>query len=60
MHKKESDQFKEAKYLFPEPKLSYSFSEDDKQGKINASNFLQEKNLHSKIKNYYECLVRPK
>ena len=49
-----------AKYTIPEPKLSYSFSQDDKQGKINVRKFLKEKNLDIKIKNYYECLVRPK
>ena len=41
------------------PELSYVFSDDDVEGKINFENFLKDRNLLMMYDCYFQCLVNP-
>jgi hypothetical protein len=45
--------------LYSEPNLSYVFSDDDAEGKINFKNLLKDKNSSLMPDRFFECLVNP-
>jgi hypothetical protein len=55
-----NEKIKTAKHVMPAPNLSYYFTEDNLNGKIDVRKFLKEKNMEKNYENYYDCLVRPK
>ena len=51
---------REATYTMNKVQFTYSFSEDDRNGKINVNKLLKERKLDGKLQNYFNCLVTPK